>query len=154
VLTSKIGHRPRFLLAQALLKELPKNERILKRFQLGDLLFCEGEAATGCYILKKGGVELVVGHGDAEGILVNAAGPGEMIGLCAAFTGKNYSLTARATSSVEAIQVADVHLMRLLELRPDLRLTILKTLSENVQKVIQASARVRAKHSRRNLRSM
>ena len=60
----------------------------------GALLFVEGQAPRGVYVLCAGRAKLSTSSGDARVIITQIAGPGEVLGLCAALSGESYEGTA------------------------------------------------------------
>jgi CRP/FNR family transcriptional regulator, cyclic AMP receptor protein len=62
----------------------------------GTLLFIEGQGPQKVYILLQGEVKLSIGITSGKGLTVHIAGPGDVLGLAAAFTGEEHHTTATA----------------------------------------------------------
>jgi len=58
------------------------------------VIFNQGDAPVGIYVIRKGSVRLTVKAGDSE-VLMRVAQPGSVIGLPGVLSNKPYSLTAR-----------------------------------------------------------
>ena len=72
------------------------------RYPEGAILFEEGRAAEGALLVRSGRVKLSVSSPRGKTLLLEVAGPGEMLGLSAVLSGRPYEVTARALSPVEA----------------------------------------------------
>ena len=60
----------------------------------GAVLFVEGQAPRGIFVLCKGRVKLSICASDGKTLIVKIAEPGEVLGLSASVSGKAYELTA------------------------------------------------------------
>lgn len=68
----------------------------------GAVLFVEGQAPRGVYVICSGKVKLSASSADGKKLILKVAEPGEVLGLSAAITGKSYDVTAE---TVEPCQV-------------------------------------------------
>jgi cyclic nucleotide-binding protein len=68
----------------------------------GAILFAEGQAACGVFILGNGRVRLSTTSADGRSIIVRIAEPGQAVGLAAALSGKSHELTAETLEPVHA----------------------------------------------------
>src|SRR5581483_11305489 len=59
----------------------------------GAVLFVEGQAPRGIYVLCKGRVKLSICSTDGKTLILKVAEPGEVLGLSATVSGKAYELT-------------------------------------------------------------
>jgi CRP/FNR family cyclic AMP-dependent transcriptional regulator len=75
----------------------------------GALLFVEGQAPRGVYILCTGRVKLSATSSDARVIITRIARAGEILGLCATLSGGPYEVTAETLepSQVNFVRAAD-----------------------------------------------
>ena len=75
----------------------------------GALLFVEGQAGRGVYILCSGRVKLSATSSDARVIITRIARAGEILGLCATLSGGAYEVTAETLepSQVNFVRAAD-----------------------------------------------
>src|ERR1700758_873338 len=60
----------------------------------GAVLFVEGQAPRGIFVLCKGRVKLSISSSDGKTLILKIAEAGEVLGLSAAVSGKPYELTA------------------------------------------------------------
>src|SRR5262249_9828225 len=60
----------------------------------GAVLFVEGQAPRGIFVLCKGRVKLSICATDGKTLILKIAEPGEVLGLSATVSGKAYELTA------------------------------------------------------------
>ena len=70
------------------------------------VLFVEGQAPRGVYVLCKGRVKLTMNSADGKTLIARICEPGEVLGLHAAVSGQPYELTA------EALQPCQVNFVR------------------------------------------
>ena len=85
------------------------------------LLFVEGQAPRGVYILCKGRVKLTMTSADGKSIILHIAGPGELIGLDAALSGAPYGLSAETLEPCQVNFVKREAFMRLMQEQPQSR---------------------------------
>ena len=71
----------------------------------GAILFLEGQAPRGIFVLCKGQVKLSLGARDGKTFILKIVEPGEVLGLSATLSGKPYELTAE---TIEPCQVSFV----------------------------------------------
>jgi len=112
-----------------------KGER--RKFSAGETLFKENTAARGCYIIQRGSVELYLTCCDGSCAQVERVGAGNLIGVSAGFADRKYVFTARAVSATDTIYIPRQQIIRSLRMHPDIRMVILASLSENVQRAIR-----------------
>jgi CRP/FNR family transcriptional regulator, cyclic AMP receptor protein len=67
-----------------------------KAFSKGSILFIEGDAAAGVYLLRTGRAKLTTMSSAGRATIVGIAGPGDMLGLAACMRGTEYEGTAEA----------------------------------------------------------
>src|SRR5512141_1664362 len=60
----------------------------------GSILFAEGEAPRGVFILCSGRVKLTASSTEGRTLILKIAEPGEVLGLSAAILGKQYQMSA------------------------------------------------------------
>lgn len=106
------------------------------------MIFAQGDAPVGVYVIRKGSVRLTVKAGDSE-ILMRIAQPGSVLGLPGVLSNKPYSLTARATQNCELGFVTADKLIQLVRDNPTLGLQVLQLLSEEVRAARGAMANTR-----------
>ena len=67
----------------------------------GAVLFVEGQAPRGIFVLCKGRVKLSICATDGKTLIVKIAEPGEVLGLSASVSGKPYELTAETIDTCQ-----------------------------------------------------
>ena len=65
-------------------------------FPTGSVLFAEGDAARGIFVLAGGRVKLSICSGDGRTLILRLAEPGDVIGIPATLSGNPYEVTASA----------------------------------------------------------
>ena len=58
------------------------------------VIFCEGDAPRGVFLLCRGTVKLTVGSGDGKTLIARIAHPGEALGLSSVLAGHAYNVTS------------------------------------------------------------
>ncbi|MBZ5547814.1 MAG: cyclic nucleotide-binding domain-containing protein [Acidobacteriia bacterium] len=98
----------------------------------GTVLFREGQAARGVFLLCEGRVRLSICSESGHRMTVRVAGPGEMLGLSAALSGGCYELTAEALDGVQAAAIRRKDLLHFLHEHRDVCLQVVNLLSEDL----------------------
>lgn len=96
------------------------------------VLFRQGEAPKGVYILRKGLAKLT-SKSDGDAILNVQAGAGSLLGVPAVVGGKPYSLTAEALDGAELSLLNCDDFVRLMHTEPALSFRVLQVLAEEVR---------------------
>jgi len=109
-------------------------------FPRGAMLFVEGQAARGVYVLCTGRVKLMTTSSEGK-TMIRIAGPGEVIGLSATISGKPYESTAEVLESCQVNFIRAEEFMRFLKQHPEVCLRIAQHLSNDYQ---TANAQVRS----------
>ena len=68
----------------------------------GALLFVEGQAPRGVFVLCNGRVKLSASSTDGKSLILRIADPGEVVGLPGTISGKPYEATAEALEPIQA----------------------------------------------------
>ncbi len=80
-------------LPEAALKALQKIKHTIT-YPTGAIIFMEGQAARGVYVLCQGRVKLLTTNSDGRTLILKIVQPGEGLGLSAVISGKPYEVTA------------------------------------------------------------
>jgi CRP-like cAMP-binding protein len=96
------------------------------------VLFRQGDAPTGVYILRKGTAALT-SQSEDETILSVMVGAGSLLGLPAVIATKPYTLTAEAQQGAEISLVTCADFVDLMQTTPLLSFHVLRVLSEEVR---------------------
>ena len=83
----------------------------------GEVLFTEGQAADGVYVLCRGRAKLYTCSSDARVLITGLAGPGDVLGLSAVVSGEPYEVSARTLDACRLWFVRRETFLRLLEER-------------------------------------
>jgi CRP-like cAMP-binding protein len=119
------------VLGEAVEKQLARAEQV-ERWSAGMVLFNEGEAPRGLFVIHSGVVDLEFSGRNGVSKSLRTAHPGEVVGLGYAVSNTPYDCTARARTSVELGFVPLTELRRMLDETPSLWLTVAQFLSEDI----------------------
>ncbi|HEY6337170.1 MAG TPA: Crp/Fnr family transcriptional regulator [Candidatus Sulfotelmatobacter sp.] len=96
----------------------------------GSILFVEGQAPRGVFILCNGRVKLTAGSAHGKSLIMRIAEVGEMIGLPGTISAKPYELTAEALEPVQANFIGREPFLNFLRTHGDAALRIAQILSD------------------------
>src|SRR6266496_1066209 len=96
----------------------------------GAVLFVEGQAPRGIFVLCKGRVKLSICASDGKTLILKIAEPGEVLGLSASVSGKPYELTAETIDPCQVNFVKRDDFLRFLKEQPDACMRVAEQLSE------------------------
>jgi CRP-like cAMP-binding protein len=120
-----------FVADSELIQELEKQS---KPFIVGrdGVLFHQGDAPAGVFILRKGTARLT-SKSDGAAILSIRAGAGSLLGVPAVVGSKPYSLTAEALEGAEVSLLTSEDFVHLMSTKPTLSFRVLQVLAEEVR---------------------
>jgi CRP-like cAMP-binding protein len=120
-----------FVADPELIVELEKRARSI---DLGSnrVLFRQGDAPIGVFILRKGTATLTRRLDDEE-VLTLQAGAGSLLGVPAVIGAKRYSLTAEAMEGAELSLLTCEYFVHLMHTEPGLSFLVLQLLAEEVR---------------------
>ena len=119
--------------------------------QKGTVLFREGQAARGVFLLCEGRVRLSICSESGQRMTVRVAGAGEVLGLSAAVAGGAYEVTAEALENVQVAAVRRKDLLQFLLEHREVCLQVVNLLSEDLHLAynrVRAVGLGRTRHSR------
>src|SRR5512142_2854458 len=96
----------------------------------GAVLFVEGQAPRGIYVLCKGRVKLSICSTDGKTLILKVAEPGEVLGLSATVSGKAYELTAETLDPCQVNFVKREDFLRFLKDHNEVTLRVAEQLSD------------------------
>jgi len=105
------------------------------------LLFEQGDAATGVWLVRSGRVKLSVCSRTGKCLVVQIAGPGEILGLGAVLGGKPHEVSAETLVPAETCFVSQHFFLEFLRENPSAFLPVVEHLSSAVD---EAYERVRS----------
>jgi CRP-like cAMP-binding protein len=120
-----------FVADPELFLELEKRSKPIT-ISVDHVLFRQGDAPTGVYLLRKGTATLTSRLGDAP-ILSVRVGAGSLLGLPAVIATKPYTLTAEALQGAEISLVTSADFVDLMQTTPLLLFHVLQVLAEEVR---------------------
>jgi len=122
---------------------------IAKHFKMGQTILREGEYANRLYLIESGKVALEAQTGFGESILIEAIGPGDLLGWSWMFPPHVWQFTARALEAITAIFFYGTILREYCEKDHLLGYELLKRMSAVIVKRSQAARRqMLASHAR------
>jgi CRP/FNR family transcriptional regulator, cyclic AMP receptor protein len=134
--------------------ELPKGpledlEKIkyASAYPQGALLFLEGQAARGAYIVCSGRVKLSTTSRDGKTLILRIAQAGEVLGLHATVSGKPYELTAETLQPCQLDFIKRDDFLRFLRNHADACLNAAQHLSQNCQDAYEMIRSLGLSHS-------
>ncbi len=96
----------------------------------GAVLFVEGQAPRGIFVLCKGRVKLSISSCDGKTLILKIVEPGEVLGLSATVSGKPYELTAETLDPCQVNFVKREDFLRFLREHPDACFRVAEQLSD------------------------
>ena len=115
--------------------ELRKNAGVAKmlRVAAGEIIFQEGDAGDGMYVVDTGRVDIVLGANDEEPRVLSRIGPGGIFGEMAIMDGKPRSAAARADGDCTLLFLPHDDALRLFSRSPDLMLSLMRDFSNRMR---------------------
>ena len=130
----------------ASLEELDK-VKYASAYPQGAVLFVEGQAPRGVYMICSGRVKLSTTSRDGKTLILRIAEPGEVLGLHATVSGKPYELTAEALQPCQLDFIRRDDFLRLLQHHADACLNAAQHLSKNCQSAYEMIRSLGLSHS-------
>jgi CRP/FNR family transcriptional regulator len=96
----------------------------------GAVLFVEGQAPRGIFLLCKGRVKMSICSSDGKTLILKIAEPGEVLGLSATVSGKPYELTAETLDPCQVNFVKREDFLRYLKDHNEVCLRVAEQLSD------------------------
>ncbi|HVZ18175.1 MAG TPA: Crp/Fnr family transcriptional regulator [Terriglobales bacterium] len=108
--------------------ELAKASTLMS-FHPEDLIYTEGEQASGAYLIREGKVKLVATSSDGKALILRIAGPGEIISLSAGLSHRTNDTSALVVEPTTVSYIKAANLYRLMEQFSDVALCLAQELS-------------------------
>src|ERR1035438_5122904 len=115
-------------LAPAIVDAL-EQETITTTYPTGAVLFAEGQAARGVFIVRRGRVKLSICGSDGRTLILRIVEPGCPLGVAAVVSGRQYEATAETQEPSEISFLRQADLLRLMRLHGDLALWVTQHIS-------------------------
>ena len=133
-------------LPPASLQELDK-VKYASAYPQGAVLFVEGQAPRGVYMICGGRVKLSTTSRDGKTLILSIAQAGEVLGLHATVSGKPYELTAEALQPCQLDFIRRDDFLRFLQNHADACLNAAQHLSKNCQSAYEMIRSLGLSHS-------
>jgi CRP/FNR family transcriptional regulator len=104
----------------------------IQRFPNGGILFRQGSAATGVYLVERGEVRVLLPTGPSQKQLLEVLGPGTVLGLSESMTGENYRITAEAGEHTSLAYIPREVFLEFLREHVDFCMQVVRLLSEDL----------------------
>ena len=104
----------------------------VRLFPKGAVLFKQGSAATGVYLVELGEVRVLLPTGQTQKQLLEIVGPGTMLGLSESMSGEKYRITAEAGEQTTAAFVPREEFLEFLREHGDFCMEVVRLLSEDL----------------------
>jgi CRP/FNR family transcriptional regulator, cyclic AMP receptor protein len=116
-------------------------------YPAGSVLFLEGQAARGVFVLCKGRVKLSICSSEGKSLILKIAEPGEVLGLSATVSGRAYGLTAETLDPCQVNFVKRDDFLRLVREHGDACLHTVEALSDKYNAACQEIRSLGLSHS-------
>jgi CRP/FNR family transcriptional regulator len=113
----------------------------------GAVLFVEGQAARGIFVLCKGRVKVSICAADGKTLIMKIAEPGEVLGLSATVSGKPYELSAETIDPCQVNFVKRDDFLRFLTAHSEACFKVAEVLSEKYHTACQELRTLGLSHS-------
>ena len=126
----------------------------VRRFPKGAVLFQQGSAATGVYLVELGEVRVLLPTGHSQEQLLEVVGPGTMLGLSESMSGERYRITAEAGEQTTAAFVPREVFLEFLRDHGDFCMEVVRLLSEDLHALYHKFRSISAHPGRPRHRSL
>ncbi|MFI5247963.1 MAG: Crp/Fnr family transcriptional regulator [Nitrospirales bacterium] len=116
-------------------------------FPTGTLIFVEGQAPRGVFILCHGRVKLMSTNRDGKTFIMKIAQPGEILGLNAVVTGRPYELTVETLQPCQLAFIGAADLLHFIKRHGDACLYVAQQLSNDCQSAYEVIRSIGLSHS-------
>jgi len=94
----------------------------------GSVLFLEGQAARGVFLLLEGEIKLSLGSSGGKTLILRLARPGEVLGLMSTLSGNAYELSAEAMYPCQVVYMRRDEFLRFIAKYPEANQLVVRTL--------------------------
>lgn len=116
-------------------------------YPAGSLIFVEGQATRGVFILCHGRAKLMSTNRDGKTFIMKIAQPGEILGLNAVVTGKEYELTVETLQPCQLAFIGAADLLQFIKRHGDACLFVAQQLSHDCQSAYEVIRSIGLSHS-------
>ena len=108
-----------------------EQEALTTAYPTGAVLFSEGQAPRGVFIVRRGRVKLSICGSDGRTLILRVVEPGALLGVAAAVSGRQYEATAETQEPCEISFLRQVDLLRLMRRHGELTLWVTQHISQD-----------------------
>jgi len=111
--------------------EALEQEAVTTTYPTGAVLFAEGQASRGIFVVRRGRVKLSICGSDGRTLILRIVEPGCPLGVAAVVSGRQYEATAETQEPSEISFLRQSDLLRLMRLRGELTLWVTQNISQD-----------------------
>ena len=108
-----------------------EQEALTTSYPTGAVLFAEGQAPRGVFIVRRGRVKLSICSSDGRTLILRIVDPGSPMGVAAVVSGRGYEATAETQEPSEISFLRPVDLLRLMRVHGELALWVTQHISQD-----------------------
>ena len=120
------------------LAEILEREAITTTYPTGAVLFAEGQAARGVFIVRRGRVKLTICGRDGRTLILRLVETGCPLGVASVVSGRPYEATAETQEPCEISFQRHSDLLRLMRLHGELALWVTQHISQDYASTCRA----------------
>lgn len=109
---------------------------VQKKFGEGELVFTEGEACVGLYVIESGHVRIFKSSAGGREQVLSIDGPGSSIAEVPVFDGGNYPASAQAVTPVTLLFFSKQDFRALCVQHPDVALKVLRVVGSRLRRLV------------------
>lgn len=111
--------------------------KLARQYPIGAILFQQGSAATGVYLVESGEVHVLLRTGLGQKQLLEIAGPGTLLGLSESMNGERHRITAEADAETTAVFIPREDFIEFLREHCDFGMQVVRLLGEELDGLYQ-----------------
>src|SRR5271165_6410276 len=108
-----------------------EQEAVTTSYPTGAVLFAEGQAPRGVFIVRRGRVKLSICGSDGRTLILRIVEPGSPLGIAAVVSGRQYEATAETQEPCEISFLRQSDLLRLMRVHGELALWVTQHISND-----------------------
>jgi CRP/FNR family transcriptional regulator len=108
-----------------------EQEAITTTYPTGAVLFAEGQASRGVFIVRRGRVKLSICGSDGRTLILRIVEPGDPLGVAAVVSGRQYEATAETQEPCEISFLRQCDLLRLMRQNGEIALWVTQHISQD-----------------------
>ncbi|MFZ0314353.1 MAG: Crp/Fnr family transcriptional regulator [Candidatus Korobacteraceae bacterium] len=109
---------------------------LLRKYSSGELIFSEGDACAGLYVVQSGNVRIFKSSAGGREQVLSIDGPGSSIAELPVFDGGNYPASAQAVSDSSLLFFSRQDFQALCRQHPEVALKVLKVVGARLRRLV------------------